>query len=58
MYALYNMPADSCLIMSEILGNCICLSRGPTDTSLALFVIIRMALFCNLSRVFAGSGPT
>ena len=38
--ALYTMLADSCLIMSEILGNCSCLSRGPTDTSYALFVIM------------------
>ena len=38
------MLADSCLIISEIL------SRGPTDSSYALFVIIRTTLFCNLSR--------
>ena len=45
------MLADSCMIISEILGNCICLSRGLTYTSYSLFVIIRMALFCSLSRV-------
>ena len=49
--ALYTLFADSCLIMSEILGSCSCLGRGPTDASYALFVIIQMALFCNLSRV-------
>ena len=32
------MLADSCLIKSVILGT---LSRGPTDTSYALFVVIR-----------------
>ena len=45
------MSAESCLVISEILGNCSCLSRGQTDTSEALFVIIRMTLFCHLSRV-------
>ena len=56
--ALYDtMLADSCLIMSEILGNCSFLGRGPTDPVYAPFVIIQMALFCNLSRVLRVVAP-
>ena len=48
---IVTMLADSCVIISEILGIFNCVSRGPTDTSYALFLIIQMALFCNFSGV-------
>jgi len=52
------MLADSWLIISEIFGSFNCLSRAPTDSSYAQFLITRMALFCNLSRILRVVTPT